>query len=175
MPIKLGPDRSITGTCEHGRRLMTCVDCQEDLRPLPGFSNWAAETQEQAEARFILELCGFETASMRSMPRHRRKTYTYVENFAWTYAHKAFYGCFFCGETDPSCLDFHHRRGLVKTFAISQMVPKGSLLAIVAEARKCLVVCANCHRKTHHRERNGLPPLRPFVPLASRDLQRKPS
>lgn len=173
MTVKIGPD-GISGPCEHEHRLIACVECQEDLRPLRHhlFSNCVVETQEQAEKRFIMMLCDIETRSMRQNPRHRRKSYTHIENFAWTYCHKAFYGCFFCGESDPSCLDFHHRRGLVKTAAISQMIPKQGLLAIMAEAQKCIVTCSNCHRKTHHRERNGLPGLAPFVAYANRDLRR---
>ena len=58
-------------------------------------------------------------------------------------------GCKTCGEKHPACLDFHHPKGN-KESAVSLMVsdlrPKK---VILAEVRKCLVLCSNCHRKLH--------------------------
>lgn len=55
-------------------------------------------------------------------------------------------GCFFCGETDYCCLDFHHLTD--KTFNISRSVHL-SLENVLTEILKCLVLCSNCHRKLH--------------------------
>lgn len=51
-----------------------------------------------------------------------------------------------CGEGDPRCLDFHHVSG--KIFNIGDAVRHGlSIEKIVLEIKKCVVMCANCHRK----------------------------
>ena len=55
--------------------------------------------------------------------------------------------CIDCGETDPVCLDFDHVIGN-KTKNISQMIHNGvSIETIKVEMEKCVVRCANCHRK----------------------------
>jgi hypothetical protein len=57
-----------------------------------------------------------------------------------------------CGESDPVCLDFHHRDPSIKSFEIARGVKCRSLEAVQAEIAKCDVVCANCHRKRHAKE-----------------------
>jgi hypothetical protein len=56
--------------------------------------------------------------------------------------------CADCGGTfHPFVMDFDHREGESKQFNISAAVPLGlSLEAVRAEAAKCDIVCANCHR-----------------------------
>lgn len=67
--------------------------------------------------------------------------------------HKAAHPCV-CGESDPVCLDFHHTSD-DKELAIADAVQKGwGLERIMREVAKCVVICANCHRKLHGR--NGL-------------------
>lgn len=57
-------------------------------------------------------------------------------------------GCSLCSENEPYCLDYHHLRD--KTMAISQMVKLGfSFENILKEIEKCILLCANCHRKVH--------------------------
>ena len=87
---------------------------------------------------------------------------TWLENTSWVNAYKAYHGCLFCEERDPACLDCHHRDTETKIATVSSMVASGRPIRVVIhEVRKCDVVCANCHRKTHHRERYGMPPLTP--------------
>jgi hypothetical protein len=58
--------------------------------------------------------------------------------------------CSICLESDPACLDFHHRDPSQKEGKVSEMV-KGmrSKESILAEVAKCDVLCSNCHRKHH--------------------------
>jgi excisionase family DNA binding protein len=42
-------------------------------------------------------------------------------------------------------LQFHHRNGEMKQFAIAHRGLTRSLAAVRAEARKCVLLCANCH------------------------------
>ena len=53
--------------------------------------------------------------------------------------------CADCGETDPVVLEFHHLRD--KAFDVAQALPYRNWASILAEIEKCVVVCANCHRR----------------------------
>jgi hypothetical protein len=64
---------------------------------------------------------------------------------------KRFCGCFDCKESDPCCLDFHHVCG-IKQFDVAHGLSR-SWKQLKQEIRKCIVVCANCHRKRHAKER----------------------
>lgn len=63
-------------------------------------------------------------------------------------AFKGLKGCADCGESDPIVLDFDHRDQATKSFNIGDVARLGwSLKKALAEAEKCDVVCANCHRR----------------------------
>lgn len=55
-------------------------------------------------------------------------------------------GCVICGEKEQCCLDFHHLRN--KEFAIATGTDV-SIERLIKELEKCVVLCANCHRKLH--------------------------
>lgn len=67
--------------------------------------------------------------------------------------------CVDCGEIDPVVLEFHHVFG-DKRRRMSLMIAGGySEQSIRDEMRKCIVLCANCHRR---RTRYELKHLREF-------------
>lgn len=47
----------------------------------------------------------------------------------------------------PQIYDFHHKDPTQKDFAISQT--SKSLEKLKSELDKCIVLCANCHRREH--------------------------
>lgn len=55
-------------------------------------------------------------------------------------------GCFVCDEAEPACLDFHHIKG--KDMIVSAMLGMNDT-RVKEEIAKCVIVCANCHRKIH--------------------------
>jgi len=58
-----------------------------------------------------------------------------------------------CGENHVACLEFHHVSGK-KQIEVSNAVRWGwSFEKILKEIEKCIIVCANCHRKLHHKRR----------------------
>ena len=66
----------------------------------------------------------------------------------WVRQYKAKRGCKYCPECEPVCLDFHHRNPAKKLIDIAQAVFRcWAKSRLLAEMRKCDVVCANCHRK----------------------------
>jgi hypothetical protein len=61
--------------------------------------------------------------------------------------------CQDCGGTFPACaMDFDHRVPGEKRATVTQMISRAGLDRILAEAAKCDIVCANCHRvRTYER------------------------
>lgn len=60
---------------------------------------------------------------------------------------KTEYGCFVCGEKEPCVLDFHHvDRSEDKHSRVTSSLTYSKL---ILELKKCVIVCANCHRKIH--------------------------
>lgn len=58
--------------------------------------------------------------------------------------------CVVCGESESACLDFHHKDPSEKEGAIANIVRGNrSFDAVLKEVEKCVVLCANCHRKFH--------------------------
>ena len=59
-------------------------------------------------------------------------------------------GCVVCGEGVFECLDFHHIDPKTKSFSIGMSGRvMGGLKHVECEINKCVVLCANCHRKFH--------------------------
>ncbi len=59
-------------------------------------------------------------------------------------------GCRICQERDPVALDFHHLDPSAKDLHLGGMMSNGyNADRLIAEIQKCVVVCANCHRKLH--------------------------
>ena len=55
-------------------------------------------------------------------------------------------GCRVCGEAEPIALDFHHLDPAQKD---GSPLRQSSVKRALAEAAKCVILCANCHRKVH--------------------------
>ncbi len=59
-------------------------------------------------------------------------------------------GCLFCQELELACLDFHHVDPAAKGFQITPLqILHKTPTALRDEIAKCVVLCANCHRKLH--------------------------
>jgi hypothetical protein len=70
-------------------------------------------------------------------------------------AFKATLYCAKCGFNHPAALDFHHEDPSTKTDSVNQLVSDGRFKAAMQEVKKCVVLCANCHRIHHHDERHA--------------------
>ncbi len=64
------------------------------------------------------------------------------------YEYKSKNGCHYCGESESCCLDFHHI-DKNKEACVSDFLSQGNIQKMWEEIKKCIVVCANCHRKLH--------------------------
>ena len=62
--------------------------------------------------------------------------------------YKSFCKCLICKESDHAVLDLHHLNSADKEYNPSFTVSL-SKKRMKAEIRKCVVLCANCHRRLH--------------------------
>jgi hypothetical protein len=61
--------------------------------------------------------------------------------------YKREHSCYYCNEDEPIALDFHHIDD--KDIEIGAGKQQVSFSKLKQELEKCIVVCANCHRKLH--------------------------
>jgi hypothetical protein len=58
--------------------------------------------------------------------------------------------CYLCPETETACLQFHHIQANTKVREVSNLISANvSWKRIIAEIKKCILVCSNCHIKLH--------------------------
>lgn len=67
--------------------------------------------------------------------------------------YKSTLSCTQCGENHPATLDFHHVVRHPDNRKVYILVQNGAIKLAMEEVKKCVVLCANCHRKHHHEER----------------------
>ena len=67
---------------------------------------------------------------------------------------KATLACTKCGFSHPAALDFHHEDPNEKEGNLHRLISNGQFTKAFAEIKKCIVLCANCHRAHHHNEKN---------------------
>jgi hypothetical protein len=72
---------------------------------------------------------------------------------------KAAQGCARCYEAGPACLDLHHVTGKKEANVSSLVSQNRPVQTILAEAAKCQVLCANCHRCEHASDTHVFGPL----------------
>lgn len=89
----------------------------------------------------------------------KRKAWTEnrrLENTEKLVEHLQNHPCVDCGETDPLVLELDHVTG-TKVAAVTRLTSGASSWEKVAnEIDKCVVRCANCHRRKTAKERNHL-------------------
>jgi hypothetical protein len=75
------------------------------------------------------------------------------ENREYILEYKCTHPCVDCGEPDPIVLNFHHLNRREKKAPVARLLTGyWSMKVIVSEIEKCIVLCANCHRRRHYKE-----------------------
>ena len=94
----------------------------------------------------------------KKLERRANRAATRKRATQWLLDTKAKLGCLICEEHDIACLDFHHVDKVTKDFniVVAYRDKKVTKYGAFRELRGCVVLCANCHRKHHWAERNGL-------------------
>jgi hypothetical protein len=67
---------------------------------------------------------------------------------------KATFACTVCGFSHPAVLDFHHI-DRTNHRSINKLAKDGKYAQAKEEIKKCIVLCANCHRIHHHKEKKN--------------------
>ncbi len=112
-----------------------------------GMSSYGTLTEKQKRIR--------RKASINWAKRNPEKRKLIFQNWIkkrliWYEEIKKNLSCEKCGESDSVCLDFHHKDKETKNGNISDMIKDfGNNEIILKEIKKCIVLCANCHRKIH--------------------------
>jgi 5-methylcytosine-specific restriction endonuclease McrA len=102
-------------------------------RDKDNYNKWFREYYKTHKAQYI-----------RKAEEHQKKKKIWFEN-----KFKEILFCSRCGEKDRRCLDFHHLDPSKKDDSIAHMIKTASYARLEAEVKKCIVLCANCHRKEH--------------------------
>ena len=119
-----------------------CNICHKELPQTEFFT--AKVTENKTYYRLQCKKC---TSKIRKKRRNEIKN--------WFNDWKKTLHCKKCGNDDWRVLEFHHRNREEKEFAIGAVLNNGiSKEKLMAEANKCDVLCANCHRITHWEENN---------------------
>ena len=92
----------------------------------------------------------------------RRSAYNkrnYQARRKWLDDIKVSEGCAHCGETDPIVLEWHHLDPAIKTTNINQLMRSFHPIAeFQAELAKCIVLCANCHKREEAKRHPAIMP-----------------
>lgn len=70
----------------------------------------------------------------------------------WFRDYKATLSCVKCSESHIACLEFHHPNGEgTEVIRPGLLASRGwSKKRVLVALKKCIVLCANCHRKEHY-------------------------
>jgi len=97
--------------------------------------------QKQAVREHYLNNKG-DWITRRQIQRHKR--------IEWLGRIKSLHSCAFCPESENCCLDFHHADETTKVSEVTKMAKENRKpSSVLAEMKKCVLLCANCHRKVH--------------------------
>jgi len=72
--------------------------------------------------------------------------------------YKATLKCARCNESHIACMDFHHTDPSDKEYSVSALISSKMFTKAYKEIKKCIVLCANCHRKHHYEEQKKQSP-----------------
>ena len=109
---------------DRGIKHSACKDCVKGKS-----SNWYYENQDRQKENVKL-----------NNQNYRQNAREFILEYLSTHP------CSQCGESDPRVLEFHHLGQ--KDSEVSSLIGRGaSLDALQAEISKCVVLCANCHRR----------------------------
>jgi hypothetical protein len=90
--------------------------------------------------------------------RKRNEKFYRDRNKNFCHRVKKSFGCVRCSyDKCLTALEFHHKDASEKDIEISRLIRgKWSIKTIKNEMRKCVVLCANCHREVHEEIDNGI-------------------
>lgn len=136
--------------------LRTCTKCflQKPIEEFPWKSQLLGKRHTVCKECYAKRSSQwYEDNKDRQLENVRRNNQNYREIArSYVYQYLLDHPCSSCGESDPRVLEFHHEGN--KEAEVSRLMGRGaSLDPLRAEIAKCVVLCANCHRKLTSDER----------------------
>ena len=99
--------------------------------------------KEIARRHYLKNAAVIKAATKNNKEKYRQRWRDY----------KATLSCVQCGETDPATFDFHHVIRSKDNKKVNKLLTNGNYKAALKEIEeRCIVLCANCHRKLHDAE-----------------------
>jgi hypothetical protein len=86
--------------------------------------------------------------------KQRTKDNKAAQKEEW-YTFKSTLKCTHCGFSHIAALDFHHEDPATKIGNVHRFISNGQFARAYEEIKKCIVLCANCHRIHHAKERKN--------------------
>ena len=124
-------------------KLKKCKYCNKYYSPMD--FGVALTTEKKVFRRLKCKHCYLVTK--RKLRQRKRK---------WFTDYKKRLKCSKCGIQDNRVIEFHHKNGEQKDFNLGAVITHGYALdKIKSELKKCIVICANCHRILHYEERKN--------------------
>lgn len=128
--------------------MKNCIDCN-NVKPLTEF--YKDSKSKDGHGRYCKHCMAIRYVNSRHKKldhykevQKTRITGTLLKVREW----KKERGCCVCGVNEPYCLDLHHLDPSIKEGHPSDFV-RVSFKKFLDEAKKCVVVCRNCHAKIH--------------------------
>lgn len=86
----------------------------------------------------------YKASAKKHLPKYKTRNAEFIAK------HKSKCGCIRCGENDFVALDAHHIDPKGKEHNLNHLRKMSySIETIEKELSKCVILCANCHRKFH--------------------------
>jgi 5-methylcytosine-specific restriction endonuclease McrA len=125
-------------TCSKCKLEKELQEFNKNIKKPDGLQNICRECSNKKSAAHYLN----NKQSYRDSKKNSIQT---LKQFIFEYL--STHSCIDCPESDPVTLEFDHVNG-IKSRNISDMIHAGvSLESLKLELEKCVVRCANCHRK----------------------------
>ena len=102
------------------------------------------------EQKKAAERAGYERNKEQRQKREREKKAVAKEKWR---NFKSTLSCVQCGQNHPATLDFHHIEKHPDNRSVNKLLTNRAYKQVMEEIKKCMVLCANCHRIHHHNER----------------------
>jgi len=127
-----------------------CTNCKEEKSE----EHFAWKNKAKGLRQNKCKICysAYNRTYYHSGEKHKQKARVRanIEKTAQKYrAWKDLQSCNECDESAAECLDLHHLDPTKKDFSLSGSYQMYTWERIQKELHKCVVLCANCHRKVH--------------------------